>query len=340
MTVCKNNTKGFFYTLTAILLFACGNRQETIQQEAFSLTEETLPHKVALAFATNDSMQILSDDVVMQLLQSLKKYEGVNPTIQTILPDSWGVEYKLTAMSPDFDIWIIANKGNPLYKMLATMTTSEIPALIQAIPIAYTTAIEKVNYMESEHWEAIIKEDYKIIVTKTYEKLFSLSDTTTNNESIYSKKEDVYYIENDGTITYEPPPAFHVDYRAIILFADTALIGNVMDEEWLWNAISVQEKAEQEGIFFTVATTHFDKLSLFDYHGEEIDIIDISSHLNKHNRGYLAVEKGKQPLFIPYVSADECLQKAFLYFGLVYESNQNSEQLNGDEIKQIEMINR
>ncbi|MDR1878076.1 MAG: hypothetical protein LBQ64_00755 [Bacteroidales bacterium] len=326
MTICKNKTKGFFYTLTVLLFVSCGNKQETIQNEQFFLTEETLPHKVTLGFSTNDSIRALSDDIVMQLLQNLKNYEGVNPNIQTILPDNWGVEYKLTAMSPDFDIWIIANMGSPVYKMLATITTSETPVVIQAIPIAYTTAIEKVNYMESEQWEALIKEDYKIIVTKTYEKLYSLTDTAPNKESIYVQKEDVYYIENNGKITYEIPPSFHVDYRAIILFADTAAIGNVLDEEWLWNCVSIQEKAEQEGILFAAATTHFDKLSLFDYHGEEIDIIDISTYLNKHSRGYLVVKKGIQPLFIPYVSAEECLQKAFPYFGLTYEPRQNQEE--------------
>jgi hypothetical protein len=311
---------------------SCNSKKETNTIESLELKEEILPYSVSCSGLPKDSLYILSDELVSQLLRSLKNYQGNKMNLLTPIPEEWGVECKLTPMSPNFDIWIISNIGEPTHKFLATITiASGTPSIIQAIPIACNTGIEKVNFIESEQWTASVKDDYKIIITKIYEKLYSLTDTLIPaNESLHLKQEDVYNIENDGKITYEVPPSFNIDYRAIIQFADTAMIGNVLDEHWLWNAIEVQEIIEPMGILFGVMTTHFDQSSIYDYHGEKVDIIDISSVLNKHNMGFLAIKKGEKPLFIPYSTPKECLQKAFKYFNIEYnfpESTPENEQI-------------
>ncbi|MDR2408205.1 MAG: hypothetical protein LBE13_08850 [Bacteroidales bacterium] len=306
----------------AVFFCSCNSKKETNTTENFELKEETLPYTVACSHLPKDSIKILSNELVNQLFRDLKNHQGHRMNIAVPLPEEWGVECKLTPMSVDFDIWIIANKGEPVIKFLATVQTdpSGIPSIIQAIPVACNTGVEKVNFIESEQWSAIVNDDYKIIVTKVYEKLYSLIDTlTTDNESVIVRKEDVYYIENTGRITYEVPPSFNMDYRAIIQFADTAITGNILDERWLWNTIDIQEVVEPMGILFGIITDHFDKADIYNYRGEKIDIIDISSFLNKHNMGFLAIKKGEKPLFIPYSSSAECLQKAFKYFELEYE---------------------
>jgi len=306
------------FTFITIFAFSCGSKKEDISVNYSDLKEKKLPYSVSCSTLAEDTIQILTTDLVNDLLRYFKLYQGNKIKIQTPIPEDWGVECKLTPMSPDFDIWIITNIGEPTYKFLATITTSsEIPSIIQAIPVAYSVGNEKNNFIESEQWTAIIQDDYTIIVTKIYEKLYSLTDTLNlNNKSITLKKEDIYTIENDGKITYEIPLTFDIDYRAIIQFADTAAIGNVLDEQWLWNAIEIQEVIESMDILYCPATTCFDKLSIYNYRGDVVDIINISSFLNKHNIGYLAVKKGERPLFIPYSSSKECLQKAFKYFGI------------------------
>ena len=308
------------FVLIAIFAFSCGNKKEDVSVSYSDLNEKKLPCAIACSAISEDTAQVLTTDIVNDLLRYFKQYQGNKMKIQTPIPEDWGVEYKLTPMSPDFDIWVITNLGEPTYKFLATVTTSsETPAIIQAIPVAYSVGNEKNNFIESEQWTAIVQDDYKIIVTKIYEKLYSLTDTlSAGNKSVTQKTEDIYTIENDGRITYEIPPAFDVDYRAIIQFADTAAIGNVLDELWLWNSIEIQEVTEPLDILHCLATTRFDKLSIYNYRGDVVDIIDISSYLNKHNIGYLAIKKGEKPLFIPYSSSKECLQKAFKYFGMEY----------------------
>jgi hypothetical protein len=301
-----------------VFAFSCGNKKGNVAVNYLDLKEKRLPCTVACSALSEDTAQVLTNELVNDLLWYFKRYEGNKVKIQAAIPEDWGVEYKLTPMSPDFDIWIITNMGEPAYKFLATVTnSSETPAIIQAIPVACNLGIEKNNFIESEQWTAIIQDDYKIVVTKIYEKLYSLDDTLNiDNKSVSIKKEDVYTIENDGRITYETPPSFDIDYRAIIQFADTAAIANVLDEQLSWNSIEIQEIIESLDIFFVTAATRFDKLSIYNYRGDEVDIIDISSCLNKHNIGYLAVKKGEKPFFIPYSSSKECLQKAFKYFGI------------------------
>ena len=321
-----------FGLLIFVTVFAvsCGSKKGDVSVNYLDLKEKKLPCTVTCSALSEDTALVLNTILANDLLRYFKRHEGNKMKIQTTIPEDWGVEYKLTPMSQDFDIWIITNIGEPAYKLLATVNTqSETPTIIQAIPVACNLGIEKNNFIESEQWTAVIEDDYKIIVTKVYEKLYSLTDTlNTDKESVRIKKEDVYIIENDGKITYETPPSFDMDYRAIIQFADTSAIGNVLDEQWLWNTIEIQEVIEPMNILFIPATTRFDKLSVYNYRGDEVDIIDISSCLNKHNIGYLALKKGEKPFFIPYSSSKECLQKAFKYFGIENPLREDNELLN------------
>ena len=321
--------KTILLILIAIFTISCGSKTENILGNYSDLKEANLPCTITCSTLSEDTAIVLSNDIINDLLRCFRRYEGNKMKIQTPIPNDWVVEYKLTPMSPDFDIWIIANIGEPTYKFLATVTTSSEPTVIQAIPISYSVGNEKNNFIESEEWMAVVQTDYTVVVTKIYEELYSLTNTLNpNNESVNIKKEDIYTIENNGRITYEIPPSFAIDYFAIIQFADTVAIGNVLDEQWLWNSIDIQKVTEQFDVLFNIVTTRFDKLSIYNYRGDEIDIIDISSYLTKHNMGYLAIKKGEKPLFIPYSSSKECLQKSFDYFKIDYLAQEENELID------------
>lgn len=308
----------FYFLIIGIIVFSCENKQQVGAEQSFDLAEEVLPHTISFSNA-QDSIQILSDDLTSQIIRHLKKYEGIKMHIQTSLPESWAVEYKLTPISIDFDIWIIANVGDPTHKMLATVTTSQPISIIQAVPVAYSAGIEKTNYIESEQWDAVVKENYSIVVKKSYEKIYSMTDTLNRHASTSVQKEDIYIIENNGKIRYEAPVVYDIDYRAIIQFADTASMGDILGEDWLWNSIEIQEAAEPADVLFIVATKNFSKLPIYNYRGDEVDIVDISLYIEKHNMGYLILQKGQKSIFIPYTAAKEFLPKAFKHLGIEYE---------------------
>jgi hypothetical protein len=317
----------FCFFIIGFIAYSCQNKQQVGAEQSFELTEKRLPNIISFS-DEQDSVQILSDGFASQVLRYLKNYEGVKMKIQTPLPENWAVEYKLTSMSSDFDIWIISNTGDITHKMLATVTISQPPSIIQAVPVAYSAGIEKNNSIESEQWEAVVKEDYSIVVKKSYEKIYSMTDTANRHASTSIKTEDIYIIENNGKIRYEAPVVYDIDYRAIVQFADTTSTGNILGEDWLWNSIEIQEAAEPVGILFSTVTKDFSKLSIHNYRGDEVDIIDISPYLEKHNMGYLILQKGQKPVFAPYSSAKEFLPKVFKHFELEYIIEENDDELS------------
>ena len=280
---------------------------------AFIVDEQELPCGIRCNNTISDSNQILPMEIANQLYKHIKKFEGEQFNILTKTPDTWAVECKLTPFSPDFDIWVVSNMGESFIKLLVTLTSDETPTVIQALPIAYNIAIEEVNYIESEFWSADVDNSYNIIVNKKYERLYSITDDSTENRSNTVSKKDNYIIELNGKIAYQKPQTFDMDYLAIVQFADTSVIGT-LNEDWILYSIDIQEKIEALNIFFVTVTSDFDKVEIKNYHGETIDIVDISSFINKHNMGYLALKKGEKTLFVPYTTPEICLQKAANYF--------------------------
>jgi hypothetical protein len=306
-----------FILFCGLLLFAlhsCFNKY-TEEYNSLNINELPLPCSVKCNNAVSDTANVLPLEIANQLFKYINRFEGEQFYILMKNPETWAVEYRLPSLSPDFEIWIVSNTGESSVKLLATISIAETPAVIQALPIAYNIAIEKTNYIESEFWTADIDNSYNIVVTKNYERLYSIVEEGAENKSNFFTKKDNYIIELNGKITYQKPKIFDIDYNAIIQFADTSIVGG-LSEDWVQNTIEIQEQIEALGILFITATAGFDKVEIKNYYGETVDIVDISSFISKHDIGYLALKKGEKPLFIPYASADKCLQKAEGYFNL------------------------
>jgi hypothetical protein len=256
----------------------------------------------------------LSLDIANQLFKYINRFEGEQFRISAKMPETWVIECELPSISSTFSVWIVSNSGVSTVKLLVTVARDET-TVIQALPIACNAAIEKTNYIESEFWAAEIDEDYHIVVSKKYEKLYSITSENLENKSISAAKKDNYTLESNGKFAYQKPESFDIEYNAIIQFADTSVIG-ALDEDWLANAIVIQEQIEQFGIFFALATSSFDRVEIRNYYEEIVDIVDISNFINKHNKGYLVLKKDEKTLFTPYADAEKCLRKAEDYFNL------------------------
>jgi len=303
--------------LLLLSLHSCFNRQKT-EDYSLEINELALPCSIKCNNTVSDTANILPAEFVNKLSRLINKFEGEQFHILMKTPETWAVEYKLPSLSPDFEIWIISNTGEAGMKLLATVSIAETPALIQVLPVAYNIAIEKTNYIESEFWSAEIDNSYNITVTKKYERLYSITEENAEDNSISITKSDHYTIEQNGKISYQQPEIFDfdIDYNAIVQFADTASIRGVLNSDWLQNEMDIQEQIEPLNILFVTATANFNKVEIKNYHGETVDIVDISNFTDKYNMGYLALKKGEKPLFIPYASADKCLQKAEGYFNI------------------------
>ncbi|MBO4581690.1 MAG: hypothetical protein J5701_05310 [Bacteroidales bacterium] len=305
------NNKRFHYlcicgiTCLVSLFFSCRN---TDTAPAFVLTEKKVPCDISCQESITDTINILPLNMVNEVIRSLKNFKGSHFKLPSSIPDIWIAEYKLEAFA-DFDIWIITNDGEPTYKILATVY-ADTSGIIQAIPVAYNTAKEMPRYIESEYWQCHIDDIYNITVSKEYEMLHSLSeDSTTNQFNRHSKTEDQYVIEADGSISYIEKPTFNIDYQAVILFADTSRMALNNDETWLWNAISMHEHLEPVNIIFQECYNQFDKISVKNYTGEEVDILNISETTNRYHIGYLILTNETEPVYIPYDTPQNSLRK-------------------------------
>ena len=278
-----------------------------------SINEQELPCCIKCNNIVSDTMNILPLEVSNQFYKHINRFEGEQFNIVIPMPETWAIEFKLPSFSPDFDIWIVSNTGESILKLLVTITTNEIPTIIQALPIAYNMAIEKTNYIESEFWSAEIDNSYHIAVTKKYERLYSITEESAENKSNSKMKTDDYLIELNGKISYQKAETFDVDYLAIVQFADTSVVG-ALDEDWVLYSMKIQEQTEPLNILFVMATSSFERVEIKNYHGDIVDIVDISSFINKHDRGYLALKKGEKMRFLPYATPDVCLQKIGSYF--------------------------
>ena len=301
-----------------VFLFSCTN---AVKEECnvLEIEELPLPCTIECSNRTGDSVNLLPLSIENQLFKHIKKFEGTPFNISVKMPENWVIECKLPAFSPDFEILILSNEGEAYVKILAAITPDD--KVIQALPVAYNVAMEEKNYIESEYWSAEIDETYNIIVTKKHERLYSITEQSAENKSVSTTIKDSYKIELNGKISYQKPETFDLDYNAIIQFADTSVIGQ-LNEDWILNSIEVQEKIESLNILFITATAHFERVEIKNYYGETVDIVDITNFINKHNMGYLALKKGEKPLFIPYSTAEKCLQKAEGYFKMdILEKN-------------------
>ena len=106
--------------IIGFIVCSCGNKQNVAGELNFDFPEEKLPYTISFSHIIDDSSRILPDNIVNQILRNLKKHEGISAKIQTPLPETWVVEYKLTPMSSDFDIWVVSNFGDVTHKILAT----------------------------------------------------------------------------------------------------------------------------------------------------------------------------------------------------------------------------
>ncbi len=299
-----------FLSLIMLLLVACHSSDNEVAE--IILNEQQLPTTITCETNQNENTQVLDDSQSSFIIKQLKKVEKSFFT-KINIRENWIVESKIESFSPNFDIWIIANEGEQYIKLLATI--DENGTFIDAIPIACNVGTEKTKYVESEYWQTQIDEEYRIIITKKYDKLYSLSDEGYESGKSYSKKaEDEYYITDDGTFVYVEKNIFNVDYKAIVMFADKEKLLNPLDDQWIWNAITIQENIESLNILFKEVYSDFDKISIYNYQGEEVDIVDISNFISTADKGFIILQKDKDPLFVPYNSPQNVLNKAMLFF--------------------------
>lgn len=318
--------------IALLLLAIVGCKHDEVSIFDMEFASMSVPCQINSHSMEVDSANKLPIDIESNIINAMKNFEGEPYVLKTTIPSDWYLLSKVESFSDEFDIWLIASEGEPIYKVLATVDLSK-REVISAIPIVYNVGREMSKYVESEEWSCEIDSLYNVVVTKTYDKLFSLSDEGyKEGESKNKKVIDRYFIDSYGNFVYVEKPHFDIDYSAVIQFADTAQMTIPLDESWIWNEIALHERLEPMNILFQTSFKDFDQLSVYNYSGEEVDMVDVSELVKKNNIGYILLQKGKAPEFVPYDVATTCLARLAVYLGI--EMPDSWQSTAGEEVEE------
>lgn len=316
--------------LCGCLLTACFLKKK--KEAPLSPEQLSLPATICCGTAADDSLPLLPEGLQNQIYRFLKHMPGSGCTLRADFPESWQLEGAFPSPSSDYDLWLVSDKGEGIYKVLLTVSAPEDPAAereaLSALVVAYSYAVEKPGQIESEEWQSELDDTWGLCIRKKYECLRSLSDSV---ETALAGKEtetkDCFRLQVESGRFVYVEPEYNEAYRAVIQFADTTRISLASDTAWLANAMAMQEALEPENIYFMELFQGFEHVMVTNYLGELVDEVDLSDFLKNYSRGYLVLEKGKKPRYLRYCPATEALGKILGLWGLEYRPNEDGEDV-------------
>lgn len=311
----------------AFLFFACKSKKQDSLQPPVTLD---VPCEITADAPESDSLPLLPENIQAELYHYIKHVKGTPIALRAELPESWQVEAALESPSSDFDIWLVSSIGDASYKMLLTLS---VPGeneterdLISALLVAYSYGKERAYKIESEEWYTKVDADYTLTIFKKQESLHSLADTTAATHANRSEEvKDVFRLNDlSGNFEYQEPE-YTEAYRAVLQFMDTTVSGLSVDEQWVENAMGMQETLEPENIYFMEIFSNFNQVMVTNYLGELVDEVDVSDFLKTYSRGYIILEKGKKPRYLRYCPAPDALGKILPVWNLSYKAAETPE---------------
>lgn len=311
------------------LFFSCKSKKQEILQPSVMLD---IPCEITSDTPVADSLPVLPEYLQTELYYYIKHVQGTPIALRAELPDSWKIEAALESPSPDYDLWLVSSIGDASYKMLLTLSVPEENEverdLISALLVAYSYGKERAYQIESEEWRTQVETDYTFTIYKKQEHLHSLTDTTvTTHANRCEEVRDVFRLnELNGNFDYQEPE-YTEAYRAVLQFMDTAVGGLSVDEQWVENAMAMQETLEPENIYFMEVFSNFNQIMVTNYLGELVDEVNVSDFLKTYSQGYILLEKGKKPRYLRYCPAQDALRKILPVWGLTYNESIETEEV-------------
>lgn len=306
--------------LCACVLTACHWKKKA--ENTLSPQELPLPATIRCGAFAGDSLPLLPEGMQNQIYPFLKRVLGSGCTLKAAMPESWQLEGCYPSPSPDYDLWLVSDPKEGVYKVLLVVAASAVPdaerEVISALVTAYNYAIEQPGKIESEEWYAELDKTWEVRIHKKYELIHSLADTSAAAQGgKEAETVDSYYLDVESGQFMYMEPEYTEAYRAVIQFSDTNRVPVASDTAWLENLIRMQEALEGENIYFMEVYGDFHQVAVTNYMGETVDVVDVSELLKNHSRGYIILEKGKKPRFLRYCPASEALEKMFALWGIV-----------------------
>ena len=295
------------------------------------IKEETLPLRMIKAKTqSSDSSQCL---ILKGISERLNKHEGIQkPVLNFEYDDKWVVSYKIKA-DRTFDIYVVEKNSNQdaRAKMLITTKKEDPTSVISALIIAYDNYVEQPGKLETEEWEATIKEDLSLKVLKTYQVITADQklDYIDINELSSTKRsknevEEFYQIEEDGNILFvdnvifSKPEVVHpiLNYRAIVAFKIMDENQEDSNDEWMLNIAELEIVCQKFEIIFIQNYEDLSQTIVVDSQGNVKDTLNLSMYSKNASMGYVLLHSRKKHEFVSFQSIKGVLESISNYFNI------------------------
>ena len=295
------------------------------------IKEETLPLRMIKAKTqSSDSSQCL---ILKGISERLNKHEGIQkPVLNFEYDDKWVVSYKIKA-DRTFDIYVVEKNSNQdaRAKMLITTKKEDPTSVISALIIAYDNYVEQPGKLETEEWEATIKEDLSLKVLKTYQVITADQklDYIDINELSSTKRsknevEEFYQIEEDGTILFVDNVIFSkpevvqpiLNYRAIVAFKIMDENQEDSNDEWMLNIAELEIVCQKFEIIFIQNYEDLSQTIVVDSQGNVKDTLNLSMYSKNASMGYVLLHSRKKHEFVSFQSIKGVLESISNYFNI------------------------
>ncbi len=316
-----------FFSVT----FCARDAAESENENANTIQEIGLPIRIIKANTmVSDSSQVLIIDDVSSILCKHEKIQ--KPVLNFQYDNKWVISYKIRA-DKSFDIYVVEKHSDQKAhsKMLITTQKEDPSSVISAVMIAYDNYSEIPGKIETEEWEATIKEDLSLKILKTYNIVASDEKSgyidvaeLSSNAKKKNEVEEIYKISDDGVIEFVENVVFLqpevtqpiLNYRALLAF--NMLNENIEDvnDEWILNVAEIQMACQRSGILFFENYENLSSVIIRNEKGDMLDSLNLSKYSQNSSMGYLLLHSKKEPQFVQFQSASDVLKSVSEYFNI------------------------
>ncbi|MDD2412524.1 MAG: hypothetical protein RBS19_09975 [Bacteroidales bacterium] len=327
----KKNGLGLF--VLALLLFnvSCSSKANDKETNENAIMEVSLP--IGIINANNISSDSTHSIILKGIMGKMMKHDKIqNPILNFEYDDKWIVSYKIKA-DKTFDIYVVEKQttNDARAKMLITTKKEDPTSLISVVMIAYDNYMDKPGKIETEEWEATIKDDLSLKIIKTYNVITSVdkadyidvADLSTNKTKL-NEVEEIYQIDDEGNIVFIENIIFSkpelvqpvLNYRAFLAFKISDYDFEDINDEWMLNIAELEIACKRVNIIFIENYQDLSSVVIRDSEGNKKDSLDLSSFSQNVSMGYVLLHSKKKPEFVPFQPVSLVFKSISDYFNI------------------------
>lgn len=324
---------GFWIIILFLLLmsYSCSSAIEEKDIHENSIKEVSLP--IGIINANNISSDSSHFVILKGIMNKIMKHDKMqNPVLNFEYDDKWIISYKIKA-DKTFDIYVVEKQtANDIRaKMLITTKKEDPTSLISAVIIAYDNYVEKPGKIETEEWEASIKNDLSLKIIKSYNVITSVDKTDyidvadlSANKKKLNEVEEIFQIDDDGNIVFVENIIFSkpelvqsvLNYRAFLAFKISDPEFEDINDEWMLNIAELEVACNRAGIIFMENYEDLSSVAIRDSEGNMKDSLNLSNFSKNASMGYVLLHSKKKPEFIPFQPVSPVLKSISDYFNI------------------------